>query len=119
VSNYWDLYCRTCGEIHDLDWNHGGERIQSMIPLLPELVKIGPILDRLEEYFYDLRYPSGLLHFAKQHNGHDLIARDEYGKLFDACGEYYRCPCCDHPSHCKLPLKHEGDHGQLPKEAVQ
>lgn len=119
MSNHWDLHCRTCGETHDLDWNNAGEQVQSLISLLPDLAKTDSVMMRLDEEYgwrFDLNFPFQLARFAVHHNGHDLIARDEYGKFFDACGQRYSCPCCDHPSNCKLPHGHDGEHGQLPKE---
>ncbi|WP_405490417.1 hypothetical protein [Nocardia sp. NBC_00511] len=119
MSNYWNLACRTCDEVHSLDWNHAGEQIQALISSLPEVVKAEPVMRTLNETFwrFDVQFPFDLARFAEQHNGHDLIAVDEYGKFFDACGEYFLCPCCGHSTHCKLPLKHEGDHAPRAVEA--
>ncbi|WP_280320054.1 hypothetical protein [Nocardia wallacei] len=116
MSNHWNLHCRSCDLTHDLGWNNAGEEIQSLIGLLPELAAIAPVMDRLQDYWrFNLEFPFGLLDFAGRHHSHDLIAVDEYGQFFDACGQHYKCPCCNHSSYCKLPLNHDGGHGQLPK----
>lgn len=120
MSNYWNLACRTCDENHDLSWNNAGEQIQSLIALLPELVKVEPVMRILDEnhWRFEVQFPFDLAWFAAKHQGHDLIAVDEYGRYFDACGQYFLCPCCGHATHCKLPLAHEGDHAPPPVVAA-
>lgn len=114
MSNHWDLLCRTCDLTCDLDWNHGGDYIQQLIPLLSDMAKMRPVEELLYERFdFDRCFPAGLLEFAERHQGHDLIAIDEYGALHGDCIYRYECSCCGTRLHCRKPRDHEGEHGPL------
>lgn len=113
MSNHWDLRCVTCETTCDLEWNHGGDAIQQLIPHLSALAQAGPALDLLSIHVYDLQYPLGLVSFAEQHHTHQLTAVDEYGVLHGGCIERYECRCCGHRQHCLKPRGHEGDCGPL------
>lgn len=119
MSNEWDLLCRTCDEKCQLDWNDGGDYIQQLIPHMAVIAKMRPVEEILYHHCYDFNqgFPSGLLHFAEQHQSHDLIAIDEYGQLHGDCSEYYKCSRCGTRQHCRRPRNHDGDHG--PKEVSE
>ena len=118
MSNHWDLLCRTCDERHEFNWNHGGDQIQQLIPLLPLLVAARPALEIVDEGSYDTSLPYGALTFAEKHHAHDLIAVDEYGNLHGGCARAYQCACCGHMQSCRKSRGHEGDCGPLPKGGV-
>lgn len=111
MSNHWDLLCRTCDAKCDLEWNHGGDDIQELIGHLPALAQAVPGFEVFDRRFYG-SLPWELLRFARQHHAHDLIAVDEYGDVYGACGDIYYCACCKARLHCKLPKDHDGDHRQ-------
>lgn len=113
MSNHWDLRCLTCGEDCELGWNHGGDTIQELIGHLDVLAKVRPALEVIDRFDYNLTIPYGVLVFAEQHHDHDLIAVDEYGDLYGACGKVYPCACCGHRQHCAKPRGHEGDCGPV------
>ena len=115
MSNYWDLECRTCGDTCELNWNRGGDYIQQLIQYIPDIAKMGPVEDILSMRM-DFQFPSGLLWFAKAHEGHDLIAVDEHGAYHGDCSKRYECVCCETRLHCRKPRGHEGECGKA--EAV-
>lgn len=111
MSNYWNLKCRTCGEVCELGWNHGGDEIQQLIPHLPALAAANDAIDIISARHYGDGFPSGLFPFAVRHRDHDLIAVDEYGVEHGICGGWYRCECCGGTPKCQRPNRHEGEHG--------
>lgn len=115
MSNYWDLACRTCDEVYSLMWNHGGDDIQRMIPLLPKIAELGPGLDEICRL--DITIP-GVAYFAAKHQGCDLIAVDEYGRYHDQCAKYVACPCCGKNSVCRLAHGHDGECSHEQPKAV-
>lgn len=118
MSNHWDLRCTTCDVDCDLDWNHGGQAIQELIPLLPSLRAARSALRIVDDHAYATQLPWGVIDFADRHYDHDLIAVDEYGSLFGECARRYSCPCCRHGQTCTKPRDHEGDCGPLPEDGA-
>ncbi|UGT65293.1 hypothetical protein LTT66_18155 [Nocardia gipuzkoensis] len=120
MSNEWNLLCRTCDVTCNFEWNHGGDRIQQLIPHMQLLADCAEKLEPAREILayhvrWEIEFPWELVSFAKQHHSHDLTAIDEYGKLYGDCGTQYRCECCGTYLRCKKLADHDGDHG--PKEA--
>ncbi|WP_305780024.1 hypothetical protein [Nocardia nova] len=112
MSNRWDLLCRTCNELFDFDWNHGGEHIQQVIPHMAALASIEPVAEILDNnWFGHHQFPMGLIWFARDHHAHDLIAVDEYGTPYGDCHHHYTCQCCGTRIRCKRPKDHDGEHG--------
>lgn len=121
MSNYWNLLCRTCDDTCGFDWNHGGDRIQQLIPHLATLAECAKKLEPINELLsyhvtWEITLPWELVSFARQHHSHDLIAIDEYGHLYGDCGTAYRCECCGSYLSCKKKRDHDGDHGKPPTE---
>lgn len=119
MSNHWDLLCRTCDDQCDLDWNHGGDYVQQLIPLLSDIAKMRPVEEILCGHFVEFGFPNGLLGFAERHQGHDLIAIDEYGAFHGDCTERYQCSCCGTRLHCRRLRDHEGDCGSAEKAETE
>lgn len=115
MSNHWGLRCLTCDTDCDLDWNHGGDAIQELIPHLPAFAAAGPAMEVIDRQGYGSVFPWTLQAFAVQHHTHALIAVDEYGALHGDCFHRYECACCQARQLCRLPRDHEGDHGPLPE----
>lgn len=42
--------------------------------------------------------------------GHTVVVCDEYGREWDQCGDYWKCPTCKHCESCTLKEGHEGEH---------
>lgn len=112
MSNYWNLLCRDCDDELPLDINHGNAFIKRLIEQFPLLITIEPVLDVINESYYDLNFPTDWVRYAKRHVGHDLIPIDEYGKHSDSCGEYFHCKCCPARYTCNLLDGHEGEHAR-------
>ncbi|MFG1794251.1 hypothetical protein [Nocardia sp. NPDC049149] len=114
MSNFWDLRCRTCSATCDLDWNNGGDQIQQLIPLLPDIARMRPVENLLSDRRVDFAFPFGLLQFAERHHSHDLTAIDQYGVEHGGCIHHYSCACCKSRMLCQLARGHEGECGPFP-----
>ena len=116
MSTDWTVYCRECDSVLDItDANHEVE-------LMRELVKSGPTLRRIATLARSLPkrveltldadsgygWPTALEWFG-DHGGHDLVARDEYGREDGQCGERVTCVCGSRVA-CVLERGHEGEH---------
>ena len=126
MSNYFDIYCRTCSvEGNVFHANHGGPEIARVCHDLPVLKEIALAMRRLTSPDLGLGWPSNgrdnvsvitedLLEFAVIHAGHDVAARSEYGNFHDRCSKNWTCGTCGSNVHaCQLPPKHDGDCGPL------
>jgi hypothetical protein len=113
MSNYWDVFCRTCSKHHGCRINHGEEDILWLIKhrdafaALARAQADGYRGTRLEVRFGADGYINPAWFAA--HAGHDLAARDEYGAFAGQCAEYVTC-ACGHNTRCKKALGHEGEH---------
>ena len=111
MSNHWDLECRDCSATCDLELNHAGDYIQELIHHIPDIARVEPVYEILSEKF-DVSIPMQLVWFAQAHEGHDLIAVDEYGADHGECVKRYECGCCGTRLRCRKPVDHEGDCGK-------
>jgi len=121
VSNYWNLLCRNCEATCYVEWNRGGDYIQQLIPHMQAIAECAEKLEPVRQFLdihstWEIAFPWELVAFAQQHHSHDLIAIDEYGKLYGDCGTQYRCDCCGTYLWCKKKQDHDGDHGKAPVE---
>lgn len=129
MSNYFDIYCRTCSVAgHVFHANHGGREITEICHDLPALKDMALEMRRLDSGLR-LGLPHGgwgntneiteeLLNFAVDHAGHDVAARSEYGNFHDRCCKRWTCGTCDSSHACQLPPNHEGDCGPPAKGAL-
>lgn len=80
MSNYCNLYCKTCGEYSKTDINHGERILRNVVKVAPGC-KIALEADK-DGYLSIsvLNYGFELIDFAIEHGGHDLKIEDEYGK---------------------------------------
>lgn len=111
MSDYFDIYCRTCsikGGVFHI--NEGGHDITRICHDLAALKEMGEALARLSS---DLRLGDpnsgydnidvitpGLLEFAIAHAGHDVAARSEYGGFYDKCSRGWICDACSDRHTC-------------------
>lgn len=112
MSTHWDIYCRTCTKGCGF---HTGYK-ENLKPLLSKQKHWSELADiDLSEMDFSLwgdddgglrRWPE----FAKQHLGHDISIRNEYGGFDDQCSETMNCSTCDGWAFCGLPRNHEGPH---------
>lgn len=120
MSTDWDVWCLDCEKAHGFyDANH-------MSDLMIGLAKLGPALGAFAKTMREIGSiqgsdPSLPLQFDRLrvnfewfevHGSHRLIARDEYGRCFDECGEHYSYCECKHQRRCRRPMKHEGLHAE-------
>lgn len=125
MSCDWDVHCLDCESDHGFyDANHQDK-------LMRELAKLGPTIKKMCELMSvldDLGRPplnlycepriqlddGGRLRLAArwwvEHGDHRLVARDEYGRCDDECGEFYNCDSCGTSKCCRRTKNHDGDH---------
>lgn len=128
MSCDWDVYCLDCKSEHGFyDCNHQDK-------LMRELAKLGPRIKKICELMVgpggldDLGRPplnlycepriqlddGGRLRLAAkwwvEHGDHRLVARDEYGRCDDECGELFHCNSCGSSKCCQRMKGHDGDH---------
>lgn len=114
MSTAWDLGCRTCDVKSGVfDENHGDVQIREVIALREEIARIPEHLpDVVTRHGIDYNALLGLGRFLRAHAGHDLRAKDEYGRWDGECAARVSCTSCGHDWYCRLPEKHAGDHAQ-------
>lgn len=87
MSNYYDLFCVTCGERGNaFSWNHGDAELAEIVKHLPVIAQLAPLRAALPVYAIELRISSwvqegDLIDYAVKHAGHDVRPRSEYGEL--------------------------------------
>lgn len=124
MSTDWDVYCRTCNEEYGFgDANRRDAEMRALAKHAAAIAAIGRILDEVGQespvlagalrlHTSCIVYgdpPLNTSWFAK-HAGHDLVARNEYGRCDDECGEWFDCAGCRHRAACSLPKGHAGEH---------
>jgi hypothetical protein len=128
VSCDWDVYCLDCESEHGFsNCNHEDKLMRELAKLGPRLKKLCelmPILDSLSDppcsayvcpritLDADVIHPRRWLHAAWwiEHGGHRLVARDEYGRCDDECGEHFSCGECGSSKCCRRMKGHDGEH---------
>lgn len=115
-----DLYCRTCTDSADMDVPSFAQgqllEIVSNAKAIADACRV--IYDSLPEGVrLELDIPNESLpwQWLEIHAEHDLTVRDEYGRMYDQCAAFYRCPCCDSSKVCELEKDHEGGHARKSK----
>lgn len=120
MSCDWDVWCLDCDEGHGFsDANHQRNLMAALAKLGPQLAKFAPTMRAIRAiegayvdanlYVTHDRLPIDFDWFDR-HVTHRLIARDEYGKNDDECGEYFACCACQHRRQCRRTKGHDGDH---------
>ena len=118
MSTDYGVYCIDCNDKYIIEDNHHIEFGRLLVRLAPKLAAFYPTLNELRDGAFGsdvfLRVPYeniDLSYFAK-HEGHNLIACNEYGECDDECAEYFRCSSCGDRKTCRRLKKHDGDHSE-------
>jgi hypothetical protein len=134
MSTAWDVYCLDCksdADFYDADRQHA--LMQALAKLGPQIKKIceamAPLeaLDKPPSSIYcnprvvlNADSPSRLWPLDTswwiQHGDHRLVARDEYGRCDDECGEWYQCSECKTSKCCRRMKGHANGHGEMREE---
>lgn len=113
MSNYWDIWCRTCNVGLGLEVNHGESTLHELISASTGLADL-PLFDGCFELRLLTAGSAAIsIEWFREHRGHDLVPKDEYGRFSGQCGEPVICGECGSNQHCRLPSKHEGLHSFL------
>jgi hypothetical protein len=117
MSCSYDIGCKTCDVTSGLlDENHGGEALAALCGVAPQLAALANVKARsgAARWFLEDRIGTRVLfslaEFFALHAGHDLRPRDEYGRWYDQCRDWYVCPTCEHRHPCALDQGHDGAH---------
>lgn len=108
MSTHWDLYCVDCDEGFGFDWNHGEKEVAQFLR--------ADIRGWLESIPAGFRWPYqfekgsaiSLGLWYRQHRGHVLRVRNEYGRYLEECTKWVSCHSCDKEVPCRLPVDHDG-----------
>lgn len=75
------IRCKTCDEVSIGGFNHGHDRVESLLRSLPHIAEAFKVdTTGMLEIRYIGDYDD-LLAFALKHREHDLIIEDEYGRI--------------------------------------
>ena len=119
MSNYYDLYCRTCdvraGAFH---WNHGERSLRELSTRIVEIKGLYKLRDVLAEADITVRLESGaewtnwsaFVDFIDKHGDHAVRVRSEYGDVDGNCNVRFQCSDCQHSQLCVLPEGHATPH---------
>lgn len=119
MSCSYEFRCLTCPAQWDGgdNSNHSGEEMARVLAQRYPLAVFGRIVNDinndLERLFgLDWRRLGGMAEWFAEHATHDVRVFDEYGREWDRCGEWVKCPGagCHATNPCKLERGHDGDH---------
>jgi len=125
MSCDWDVYCLDCKKEYGFyDANHQDKLMRELARLGPHIKKICelmPALVALGDPPHNLYCnPQIVLDDGSRfrltfgwwalHGDHRLVARDEYGRCDDECGEHFSCDSCGSSKCCRRAKGHDGDH---------
>lgn len=115
MSTYYDIHCRTCDEGAGFRINHGDKQLLQLVNRIAQWAVLDDLINGPLNIDFKLWGDEGgglrsFPAFAKAHLGHDVTLLDEYGRFFDKCGEWIKCPTCRSGAHCTLDRGHDGDH---------
>lgn len=91
MSCDWSIFCRTCNEEHPFsDANHAERLMRHIIASAPQIAALVPLIDlNLSPWEIELgcRFGSIDPQFFREHLGHDLVPRSEYGNFDEGAAE--------------------------------
>lgn len=80
MSEFWDIGCKDCSvEAGAFHANHGDESIVKFAPLLPAIAQLDVLDLDVRVSWCEWMSWSSLVKFAKEHAGHNVMPRSEYG----------------------------------------
>lgn len=112
MSTDWNVYCRTCDDVHSFsDANHMDRDMVALIRHAEDIAALAPLLAD-EHVGHRIEFTLGSYGtidpaWFKAHLGHDLVPRDEYGRCLDQCSERWTCTFCKKAHWCTLKPGHE------------
>jgi hypothetical protein len=106
MSCSWDIGCKTCNVRSGIfDVNHGDGELTRLIEQAPAIAAAAEIE---WPYFIDGDgRQKALAVFFKQHEGHVMLPKDEYGKWATQCWKSVACPTCKCLRPCVLNEDHK------------
>jgi hypothetical protein len=92
-----------------MDANHADSFMRHLIEHAAIVAMLAPFLrDSPESVDFRVSYGQIDPSWFATHLDHDLVVRDEYGKIDGTCAKRYICPHCQTAHYCKLSFAHEG-----------
>ncbi len=109
MSCDFHVYCRSCNSQHPFqDANHADRLMHTLIRHAPAIAALAPLLIESNEHI-DVRVHYGPIDAAwfRNHLGHELVVRDEYGRIAGTCGKAFECSECQTRHYCRRSIEHE------------
>lgn len=111
MSCDWDLYCIDCEDYLGLsDWNHGDEACLELWKSR-EQIAAGAEVESIQiraTWRDDRIDPAWFL----KHKNHNVRPKNEYGQLYNQCGERIICNECGVTHFCILEKNHKEQHSK-------
>src|SRR5262245_8706629 len=113
MSCEYHVYCRTCGEEHELPGsNHQPEIARHLIE---HRAAIAALVPYFEQSTGDAQLEASCrarvdVRWIARHQHHELVVRDEYQRILNTCGARIPCPSCQHSTYCSLTPGHDPPH---------
>lgn len=114
MSCSYDIHCLDCKSSVGLDWNHAGNELARALTLKQGFKDFLVLLDalstdgcwRLADSADGAMQKVG--RFFNDHDGHQIVVKDEYGKIFNACAKEIQFGC-GHHHYCGREPNHDGE----------
>ena len=121
MSTYWNILCKTCGEeLEDGrgEWaSYASETLAkiardpaSLVALHEAILGAGPDV----EVGVEVCYRTVDVGWFARHQGHELVARNEYGSDYNQCAEWVVCSHGARLGKCVLNHGHDGECQEKP-----
>lgn len=115
MSTSYSFYCLDC-KVEDR-WGHNFDRrlpcIQEILAALDGILAFARLVPKDSDLGIVWLGDTLPLYFFREHDGHRIMARSEYGDLHDACEADVTCTSCGHDMYrCQLTRGHDGAHAK-------
>jgi hypothetical protein len=109
MSIDYGFKCLTCEQLCIIDNARDTNRLRDILTNASDIVRIHSFVDDIGVAgWYDF-YAAVEFADAHQHQGHEVVVADEYGRVWDECGLRVRCDKCGCEKWCVRKHKHEGE----------
>lgn len=81
MSNYWSMYCKTCSQHSESDFNHGEHILRGIVKAAAHCKAAKSADDSGYLEISVMGHGSELIDFCIAHEGHELELADEYGRF--------------------------------------
>jgi hypothetical protein len=98
MSTSYDVFCRTCNDALGIDEDHAENLMLALVRSADVLAQIGALIIQVDADWHSvyviLDKDNRVLNtiWFRNHQGHDLTVRNEYGEFQDECNQRIRCP---------------------------